>query len=331
MSLIPNAKGIYTAPGFTDMHVHVFGQGGKGGINAVSADSVGIRQGVLTVVDAGGCGIDNYAEFKETVIDRSITNVKFFVNIARCGLLEGLSELADMSKLTSVEEMHNFKKQNGEHLVGIKVRMSASVLGESGIEPLIHALEVAEKVSLPLMVHIGSAPPALGDILKLMRKGDIVTHCFHGKKGGVKDFWQEFSDAVARGVNFDVGHGVSSFSYDTAMQVLNDANFDFTISTDIYENNFITPVGSLMLTMSKFFNLGFSLEEIVHKVTDLPARILSLNPNDLESYQNDNFTLFSIDEKKAILKDSEGREIFVNKIIQPRAVIKAGKVVWSCE
>jgi hypothetical protein len=31
------------------------------------------------------------------------------------------------------------------------------------------------------MVHIGSAPPHLDEILALMEKGDVLTHCFNGK------------------------------------------------------------------------------------------------------------------------------------------------------
>ncbi len=32
------------------------------------------------------------------------------------------------------------------------------------------------------MVHIGSAPPHLDEILALMEKGDVPTHCFNGRK-----------------------------------------------------------------------------------------------------------------------------------------------------
>ena len=37
------------------------------------------------------------------------------------------------------------------------------------------------------MVHIGSAPPELPDILSLLESGDIMTHCFNGKTNGILD------------------------------------------------------------------------------------------------------------------------------------------------
>ena len=37
------------------------------------------------------------------------------------------------------------------------------------------------------MVHIGSAPPDLADILSCLEKGDVLTHCFNGKENGILD------------------------------------------------------------------------------------------------------------------------------------------------
>ena len=35
------------------------------------------------------------------------------------------------------------------------------------------------------MVHIGSAPPELEEVLTRMEKGDVLTHCFNGKPNGI--------------------------------------------------------------------------------------------------------------------------------------------------
>ena len=37
------------------------------------------------------------------------------------------------------------------------------------------------------MVHIGSAPPELEEVLTRMEKGDVLTHCFNGKPNGILD------------------------------------------------------------------------------------------------------------------------------------------------
>ncbi len=64
--------------------------------------------------------------------------------------------------------------------------MSKSVVGQNGITPLQLAKRIQkENHQLPLMVHIGSAPPNLLDILALLESGDIMTHCFNGKTNGI--------------------------------------------------------------------------------------------------------------------------------------------------
>ena len=64
-----------------------------------------------------------------------------------------------------------------DFVVGIKARMSRTVIGDNGITPLELAKQIQqENQEIPLMVHIGSAPPHLEEILALMEKGDDLTH-----------------------------------------------------------------------------------------------------------------------------------------------------------
>lgn len=323
---IIDLEGCYLAPGFVDMHVHVFEGETQLGI---CADKVGVRQGVLTVVDAGSTGIRDYGSFKKSVIDKNLTNVKFFINIARQGLCDGLSELADMDDLMNEEELLRFQKTHGEHLVGLKVRMSGSVLKSSGMKPLKHARRLADASGLPIMVHVGNAPPPLGEILDLLKKGDILTHCFHGKEGGICAYTKEYQAAVSRGVHFDVGHGTASFSYKTFPKVMELMNMDYSISTDIYNSNYESPVGSLMQTMSKFLAAGLSIEELVYKVTTLPAKLLGLREDKIIPGAAANGTIFKLCPKPdgIRLMDSEGILIASESIICPVMTIKEGKRV----
>ena len=326
--VVIEAENLHACPALIDMHVHVF----DGGLTplGISADKVGVTQGVLTVADAGSTGIYNYPAFREQVIDKSETRVKFFLNIAKKGLCEGLTELADLTDLTSLEELLNFKKAHGEHMVGIKVRMSSSVLGGNGLKPLLHAREVSNGTGLPLMVHIGNAPPSLGEVLSVLKKGDIVTHCFHGKSGGLTDFKEEFQAAAERGVYFDVGHGMSSFSFKRVPEILEICDIDYAISTDIYTANFEAPVGSLMDTMSKFLPLGLSISEVVRKATALPAAMMNLAEDSLEVGSRANISLFTTGPAKTLI-DSEGLEIRPDEPLKPFGLIKEGKVVWKSE
>lgn len=323
-----DAEGCYAAPGFVDSHVHVFE---KTAAISIEADKIGVRQGVLTVVDAGSTGIRDFPCFERSVIKGSKTDVRFFLNIARSGLCGGLSELGNPDDLMTQEELYNFKQRHGDHMVGLKVRMSGSVVQGSGIKPLAYARELSDKSGLPLMIHIGNAPPKLDEVLNILKEGDIVTHCFHGKPGGMPDYPREFKAAALRGVRFDVGHGAASFSGATVPKVLDICPVDFSISTDLYSANYETPVGSLMDTMTKFLPMGYAAEDLVRRVTALPRSVLGMPAAGFDMGQAADITLFRMKEGTRLLADSEGRGIPVNRFFSPVASIKKGVQVWRSE
>ncbi|MCH8142496.1 MAG: PAS domain S-box protein, partial [Proteobacteria bacterium] len=137
-----------------------------------------------------------------------------------------------------------------------------------------------ELVDKPLMLHVGNAPPVIDDVLDLLRPGDIVTHTYHGKTGGVLGHGgrviDAFREAVARGVIVDLGHGRSSFSFRVCQAALDQGMPLHTISSDLHRGNVERYAVSLARTMSKVRMLGFSLIEVVQKVTREPARAIAI-------------------------------------------------------
>lgn len=322
-------KGSYVAPGFIDLHVHVFKDYTELGIDP---DLIGIQQGVTTIVDAGSAGAQNYSTFKETVIDHSKTEILSFLNISRKGLCHGLSELSNLEDLMTIEEAKEMK--NNPSIVGLKARMSGSVVKESGIKPLEHAREVADQLDFPIMVHIGNPPPNLTEIFPLLKKGDIVTHAFHGKKHGILndsgEMIHEAFEALERGVCFDVGHGTSSFSYETLKKFKSKYDYPFTVSTDIYLKNYKKPVGSLMQTMSKLLELGYPLEVLVKKVTKDAANTIRLSDQGtFKVGTRADVTVFEIIDGNETLIDSEGKKLHCKKLLKPNLTIREGKVVFK--
>lgn len=325
-----NVEGSYVSPGFIDMHVHVFEAKTYLGIHA---DRVGIEQGVTTIIDAGSTGVSDFLTFKQSIIEQNQTEVLAFLNISKNGLCNGSSELADMNDLTSIEELQETLAKE-KNIVGLKARMSASVVKDNGIKPLEHARKLADEANLPIMVHIGNAPPEITEVLPLLNKGDIVTHAFHGKKGGILNqegtLIPEAFEAIDRGVLFDVGHGTSSFSYQTMKKYKEKYQYPFTTSTDIYLGNYDKPVGSLMTTMSKLLAIGYSLEELVASVTSRPKKALALSEQGSFEYgTRADVTIFKIQDQKEILIDSQGEEMEVNQMIVPQLTIRNGKVVFE--
>jgi dihydroorotase len=115
-------------------------------------------------------------------------------------------------------------KRHPDFIVGLKARMSSSVVGENGITPLERAKAIQqENGDLPLMVHIGNNPPNLDEIAELLSSGDIITHCYNGKPNRILTPSGELRASIirpARGVRLDVGHGTASFSFEVAKRPL---------------------------------------------------------------------------------------------------------------
>lgn len=326
-----DASGCVVTPGLIDLHTHVFPEKTPLGI---PADQVGVAQGVTTVVDAGSSGAYNFSAFLSECVEPAKTQVLAFLNISGDGLCNGLSELADMSRLAPKEARQLIR----QHLQirGIKVRMSASVVKENGIRPLVVAKQLAVDVNLPLMVHIGNSPPALSEVLNVLDKGDVVTHAFHGKRGGILDSGGELipaaKAALAKGVLFDVGHGTSSFSFATMRKARQIGVHPFTISTDIYRQNVQGPVHSLLTTMSKCLALGISLEEVIAATTIAPATILGLADEigTLRPQTVADLTILKLENETVTLTDSEAQQIVFDHNLKLHGTIRAGKVM-NCQ
>lgn len=223
-----------------------------------------------------------------------------------------------------------------EFIVGLKARISKSVVGDNGIQPLQHALELSEKTGLPLMVHIGSAPPDIREVLPLLQRNDVITHYLNGKSNNLFDKenrpLQVLIDAIERGVHLDVGHGTASFSFAVAEAAKQNGIDPDTISTDIYRGNRINgPVYSMANLLNKFLALGYSLEDTIARVTSRAAQWLERPElGEIRINNKANLTLFRVTDKKIELVDSEGERRVAQQTIQAIGVIIGDKYM-ECE
>ena len=330
-SKVIDVKNSVVAAGFIDIHVHCFPKD-----TAISSipDEIGVKRGVTSIIDAGTSGAETINDFYENFIKKSKTRVFAYLNIAQQGL-RTLSELDDMKNIDK-EKIKNSLKKYPEIIVGLKARASGSVVKENGIRPIAEGKKIAEEFKLPLVVHIGNAPPKVEEVLELLGKGDIVTHCYNNKVNGLireGKVIPEVREAIKREVLFDVGHGSESFSLDTAAQGLKESFEADLISTDLYERNMITPVGSLENTMNKMMYLGMPLEKCVEKVTNIPAKALNLKGlGELkEGYMGD-LTIFDIVENGNLeLRDSVNKVITMKKYIKTKYVFIKDELIEKGE
>lgn len=316
----------YVSAGWIDAHTHCFS---KSPIYSDEPDLVGVAAGVTTVIDAGSAGALDIDTFYE-LTRKSKTNVFSFLNISKIGLLRQ-NELADMNDIDSDAFFTAYRNHN-DFIIGMKARMSKSVVGENGIAPLLKAKEMQKTCHLPLMVHVGNNPPNLDEIADVLTKGDIITHCFNGKPNCILEkngqLKESIKRALARGVILDVGHGGESFSFSVAEQAMRIGTYPDIISSDIYSRNRIEgPVYSLAHVMTKFLCMGFTLKQVIDCVTEKAATLLNIeNKGFIKDGFDADLTIFDIKNEKMTLTDADGAVRETSKRIVPVTTIIAGQI-----
>lgn len=300
----------WLSAGWIDSHVHCYP---TSPIYHDEADRIGIESGVTTVVDVGSTGADDIDDFFQQVRSAS-TRVYALLNIARSGILTQ-NELADMANLDE-QAVKAALQRHPEFILGLKARISSSVVEQNGIKPLQRAKVIQRNNGqLPLMVHIGNDPPDLDEIADLLTAGDIITHCYNGKPNRILSpsdtLRASVTRALQRGVRLDVGHGSASFSFEVARAAIAQGILPHTISSDIYCRNRIHgPVHSLAHVMSKFLHIGMTLQQVIDCVTVHAACGLRLaDIGRLEPGYVADLTIFDLHQADCLFGDSDGQTL----------------------
>lgn len=325
-----DGEGACLSPGWIDLHAHIFP-----GISEIGLDPdrIGLNQGVHVVVDAGSAGATTFPGFRDYVVSRSRTAVRALLNISAMGLIvvKNATELPDL-RWVHLEETVETVRQNRHLIRGIKVRASGLTTGHLGVEPLKLAIAAAEACGLPVMVHVGETPPELPEVLDLLRPGDMITHCFHGKDGGIfgpeGELIPALLRAVERGVWLDIGHGAASYSMEVTRRALARGIKPHTISTDLHVRSVNGPVHDLATTMTKLLAAGLTLPEVISAVTERPAQWLGE-----EAYRSvapgapARLTLFRLEDSPLPIRDAAGSTEQASSWFRPVAAITPEGVV----
>lgn len=322
-----DVTGLHITPGLVDSHVHVFEHIGLGGLDP---DLIGVRQGVCAVVDAGSFGPHNAAGFHEYIVKRAKTHVYGLINISRWGNSTNPGEGEVLGFLNPSAVVRTLERAAGGWLVGVKARASITAAGLLGSMSTKLAKQAAAEAGVPLMVHIGNAPPTLEEVCALLTRGDLITHCYHGKLGGIVTrpgvMRPAVVEAVARGVLLDVGHGSASFAWLTAEQALAMGYPPHIISTDLHRGCLNGPAYSLVKTMSKFLHLGVSLIDVVRASSPAPARALGLGDRygRVAEGQPANLSVLALVDRAEQMWDVEKQSRPVGRVIEARYTIVDG-------
>jgi len=276
-----DAKGKLVTPGLIDLHAHVYPYGSAIGL---PADELVPQTCVTTFVSAGDAGANNFAAFRRYVAAQTRCRVYAFVHIANMGLSGyPVPEMLNLD-YANVESAARAIAENHDMVLGVKVRQSRNVVGNNGLEPLKRAIAAVERAGTRgrVMCHIGGVPGKLDELLDLLRPRDILTHAYSGSGNNVVQDGKVLAAALAaqkRGVIIDVGHGGGSFDYTVAEPAIQQGLPPDVISSDIHASSGNSPgMPFLPWVMSKFLNMGFSLEQVIAMATVNPARVIGREP-----------------------------------------------------
>jgi dihydroorotase len=335
---VVDASGLIVSPGLIDMHTHNFygtvhNRYLANSFSAVPPDGFTFRSGVTTVVDAGSPGWRNFELYKSQIIDPSKTRVLCFLNIVGAGMSGGHREqhIDDMNpKMTAM-----VAKQNKDHVVGVKL---AHFMGYDWT-PTELAVEAGKIGSIPVMIDFGGSNPELPLeklFLEKLRPGDIFTHAYAhvngrtpivAENGKVRDY---VFKAQKRGIVFDVGHGGGSFLFEQAVPAIQQGLKPDVISTDLHTGSMNGGMKNINNVMSKFLNMGLSIQEVIAATTSQPAKYIQRKElGHLSVGGLADVKLLNIIKGDFGFIDTRGKRMKGNQKLECELTLRDGKVVYD--
>ena len=357
-----DVRGKLVLPGMIDTHAHVYQY--VTGTFGLKPDWVGVGSGITTVVDQGGPSCMTLPGFRKFIAEPAVTRVVAFISTYLAGGLEGhlYPDLHGPAQI-NVDATVRACRDNPDLIRGIKAHAEIGGASRWGIDTLKLATQIGREADLPVYVHLGQLWPTkdraaidadelVRQIVPQLRPGDILAHPFTRHPGGFIDaagnVHPMVTEALARGVLVDVGHG-SHFSFDMARRALDAGIMPYTLGADLHGLNVKVPPEdgsdiradereeahpffgaapfSLTIAMTELLTLGVPLPEIVKMVTSHAAHILKMEDRigTLAAGYDADVSVLEIRSGRFVLKDNKRVEVVAERLIEPVFCLRAGK------
>lgn len=276
-----SAKGRIVTPGLIDLHVHCFDGVGSG----MNADHYCLGRGTTTVVDAGSTGFIMIGSFIKHIVKPANVRIYPLIEIGALGTMTIHAcpdYYRDMYHPNFVlpESVAKVAKDHRGTIIGVKIHLDRQISDhplELEVEVMKKAVQAAELAQLPLMAHIANTANPPPNLLKLMRKGDVFTHCFNGFPNGILDangkILPGVREARDRGILFDVGADRIGISFDVMESALQQDFPPDTIGSDLTRPAATHSTGDLPNILSTMMALGMDLEQVIERVTSKPSQV----------------------------------------------------------
>jgi dihydroorotase len=336
---IYDASGKLVCPGFIDIHAHVSSDIVP---LAVTPDEAGVSAGCTAVSDAGSVGYLHLHPFRKFAIAPARTDVFVFLNVSPFGevvLPEVGFDIVDEAEFLKVIEA------NRDIVKGIKLRAIGELIYANKVDVVDLAVRIARKAGLPLMIHLGMGfnEPLTSDeidsfitrMLGRCEKGDILTHAFTDKPGGVFRLdgapIAGLEDALARGVYLDAAPGRGHINFNLVKAALARGFAPQALGTDVVRLPEEQPhFYNVPAVASKFMALGMSLNDVIAAATCNPAKMLGEEEKrgSLKIGMTADLTILGWHEGEFLLHDGRvGNVVPANIFLSPQMVVKRGEMI----
>jgi len=350
-------------PGLIDTHGHIYqGVTGRFGLNP---DMCGVHSGVTTLIDQGGPSCITLPGFRQHIVDRAKTRVLTYLSAYLVGGLEG-HYYPELYRPACLDAEATIKSagSNPDLVRGLKAHAEIGGFARWGVDVMRIASRIGRETDLPLYIHFGQLWPKPQDggldvnpdcifnqVVDMLKPGDILAHPFSRHPGGFVELNGKLhpmvSEAVARGLKVDVGHG-SHFSFATARIVLDAGVIPDTLGADMhgYNTSVPAPAGtpdshpdeedhlfkskirfSLVSAMTSMLALGLPLDHVVAMVTKNAARMAGMR-DDLGTLTVGGVADISVLHDRRgrwVLRDNEGIQVTAERLLEPAFCLRAGE------
>lgn len=317
-------------PGLIDLHAH---PARTGSVFGADPDAAILARGTTTVLSQGDAGADNISEFLDSTVRTAKARVLLAINLSRIGESTNAGCFENLAD-ADIDECVTAAAEHSQLVRMIAVNVSHHACGDTDPREILRrGLSAAEQSGLPLL--FGMRRPEdwpLEEQLRMLRPGDVVTYCFRREPHCIVNFKTAkvlpcVLEARERGVRFDIGHGMASFSFEVAEAAIAGGFLPDTISTDLQNRHHgQSPPHDLPLVMSKLAAAGMTEADIFRAVTTTPASQLKLEDAGSLSVGSVADLVVLEREEKATLTDASGAVRTGTRFV-PRCVVRTGKVV----
>jgi dihydroorotase len=198
------------------------------------------------------------------------------------------------------------------------------------------AVEAGTLANIPVMVDFGAFLPERPYqelVTSKIRPGDISTHMYRDMvpildaQGKVLPYLFE---ARKRGVIFDVGHGGGSFLFRQAVAAIKQGWVPDSISTDLHIGSMNSGMKDMLNLMSKFLNMGISLQDVIRDSTSNPAKEIKHPELGTLSVGSDaDIAVLRLEHGRFGFVDSAGSRMSGDRKLICELTVRDGQVVWD--